>query len=250
MTEAMKHIGLRLVVSITDQASAKRVNQLMNQARFSVRYRFWGEGTASNEMLDYLGLAKSEKVVLICTAPKSLAPKFLDILRRELSLEQPGHGMAFSIPISGASNPLARMVNTDMFAEKIEPTKLEKRVHEHVVKRVQTKMDKEVNQMSECVTHSLIMAAVNQGYSESVMEAATAAGARGGTVIHARRLGLEESMQLWGISLQEERELVAILVHKEDKMAIMKAIGETCGAHSPAKGLVFSMPVDGIQGID
>lgn len=46
--------------------------------------------------------------------------------------------------------------------------------------------------------HSLLMVTINQGYSEEVMVAATAAGAAGGTVVHARRLDSQETLKNGG----------------------------------------------------
>lgn len=232
MSENLKFEGLRLVVLIAEQLAANKADQLMQRAGFPVRYRFWAQGTASSELLDYMGLVKSEKVVLLCTAPKTLTPKLLDILRRDLDLEKPGHGMAFTIPLSGASNPLAQIMNKQVLTE------------------MQNKIENEVRHVMENTGYCLIMAAVSQGFSEDVMEAAKAVGARGGTVISGRRLGMEDSMQFWGISLQSERDIVAIVAPREQKLVIMKAIGEKCGINSEANGLIFSMPVDGIEGIN
>ena len=94
------------------------------------------------------------------------------------------------------------------------------------------------------------MAFVNQGYSEEVMAAAKPAGAGGGTVFHSRRVGSDETQQLWGITIQEEREVVLILASQENKLAIMQAITEKCGIKSEANGFVISMPVDGVVGIN
>ena len=98
--------------------------------------------------------------------------------------------------------------------------------------------------------YSLIMAIVNQGFSEEVMNAARPKGASGGTVFHSRRIGNEEAMKFWKISVQEEREVVLILAQKEDKLAIMQEIGKQCGMNSKAQGIVMSLPVDGIAGLD
>ena len=100
------------------------------------------------------------------------------------------------------------------------------------------------------VRHSLIAAVVNQGYSEAVMDAARKAGAGGGTVVHSRRLGDTEAMSFWGLSIQEEKEIVFIVAGKEHKLKIMQAIGEKCGVHSEAKGLVVSLPIDNVIGIE
>jgi hypothetical protein len=54
---------------------------------------------------------------------------------------------------------------------------------------------------------------------------------------------------MWGLGLQEEKELVLILAETEDKLAIMRAVSESCGMHSEAKGLVVSLPVDSVMGV-
>ena len=96
--------------------------------------------------------------------------------------------------------------------------------------------------------HVLVAAVVNRGFSADVMEAANSVGAKGGTIVHSRRMGNEETTAFWGLSVQEEKEIVMILTETENKVAIMKAIGEKCGMHSEAKGIVMSMPVDSVTG--
>ena len=75
-------------------------------------------------------------------------------------------------------------------------------------------------------------------------------GASGVTVLHSRRIGSEESMKLWGISVQQEREIILIIARKEDKRAIMQVIGKQFGMQSEANGIVLSLPVDGITGLN
>ncbi|MCD8155067.1 MAG: P-II family nitrogen regulator [Clostridiales bacterium] len=99
-------------------------------------------------------------------------------------------------------------------------------------------------------TYALIMAIVDRGYSEAVMEAARPKGATGGTVINSRRVGTEEAMRFWGISVQPERELVLILADRSEKKNIMKAIAESCGMRQEAHGVVMSLPVDSVVGLD
>ena len=97
---------------------------------------------------------------------------------------------------------------------------------------------------------SLITAIVNQGYSDDVMNAARSAGARGGTVIHSRRIAEEIATERMGLGVQEERELILIAAPDEDKVKIMQAIGEACGIHTEAKGMVLSLPIDGAVGLN
>ena len=81
------------------------------------------------------------------------------------------------------------------------------------------------------------------------MDAARAAGARGGTLMHSRSIGSEEATNVWGLGVHEEKELVLILADHEMKVGIMRAISERCGMHSEAEGLVLSLPIDSVMGI-
>ena len=57
-------------------------------------------------------------------------------------------------------------------------------------------------------------------------------------------------MQKWGINAQAEKEVIYILAEQESKLPIMKAIAEKCGLRSEAQGLVISIPVDAVVGLD
>lgn len=61
--------------------------------------------------------------------------------------------------------------------------------------------------------------------------------------------GFSYSFHLFGISVQEEREIVLILAESEKKKDIMKAIVDKCGANTDADGMVVSIPVDSVEGI-
>mgnify|MGYP002571721174 FL=1 len=103
--------------------------------------------------------------------------------------------------------------------------------------------------MSE-YAYVMILTVVDQGFSEDVMSAARSAGATGGTVFNSRRLVNEETMKFWGMSVQQEREIVAIIADTENKVAIMQAISEHCGLRSEAHGIVLSLPVDRVMGLE
>ena len=100
--------------------------------------------------------------------------------------------------------------------------------------------------MSEYV---VIFSIVNEGFSDSVMSAARAAGARGGTVISARGTVNEQARALFDIEVSGEKEIVVILVKNELKDGILKAINQEVGLNKPGQGIVFSMPVDSVVGL-
>lgn len=218
------------MVIIIANKDAKNAETLLRGA--PLQYMCRGEGTASSEILDYLGIGSTGKTVILSMFPSHYIPEILERLSRELRFDKPGKGIAFTFPVSGASLFLMRLASDD--------------ARQAFMKH----MERNVSQMAEHATHSMIMAIINQGYSEEVMAAAKKAGAGGGTVLHARRLGAEDAMKRWGIAIQEEKELVLILAAREKKLAIMKAIGEECGLQSEAQGVTISIPVDAVVGFE
>lgn len=207
---------------LTDQAA-----EMFRKNNLPVQYRLNAEGTASSEIMDTLGLGSIDKGVLISTVPRSFGNTMLSMLHSQLRLDAVNSGIAFTLPLTGVSNLLLRMM--DHTAQ----------IHEN---------GKDDTVMSDN-QYVLITAIVNRGFSAEVMNAARAAGAGGGTVMHSRSISSEEATDFWGQSAQEEREFVLILAAHENKIKIMSAIGEQCGMHSEAKGLVMSLPIDSVMGL-
>jgi nitrogen regulatory protein PII len=98
--------------------------------------------------------------------------------------------------------------------------------------------------------YHLIITIVNSGFFDQVMEAAKKAGARGGTVVHARGLGSKEAKKYLGITIQPEKDLILILTPKEKKLAIMESIMHEVGLNTAGNGICFSLPVDSAMGIN
>ena len=98
--------------------------------------------------------------------------------------------------------------------------------------------------------YELVVVITNKAYVETVMDAAYAAGAGGGTVVHARgAASSEQADKFFGISLAPEREMIFIVLKSEIKNAVMKAISTTAGMQSAAKSVVFSIPVTSVAGL-
>ena len=95
--------------------------------------------------------------------------------------------------------------------------------------------------------YDLLLVIANQGYTGSIMDAARAAGAGGGTLIHAKGTGMEGAAAFLGVELVNEKELVLIVSRTSQKNTIMKAIME--GANPKAGAIVFSLPVTSVAGI-
>ena len=77
--------------------------------------------------------------------------------------------------------------------------------------------------------YSVIWVSAVSGCSDDVIDTARAAGAKGGTVLHGRRRSSEKAQQHLGLPMQEEQEFIMIVVEKEKKCTVMKALNEACG---------------------
>ena len=232
MTDSLKHSPLRLCVCIVNADKKKAVAELFSQAHIGMRFQFKAQGTASSDILDVLGIGETEKAVIMGLAPKNVTQRVFDVLKMELQLSKAGRGIAFTMPISGISNVMYKMLDPKVRQE------------------LQERLEREVKKMKTEAQHHMILSVVNLGYTEELMDAARDAGARGGTVIHARRLGDKDQLKFWGIALQEEREIVGILCPRCERKEIMKAISLKCGMNTPAQGVIFSLPVDEVAGIE
>jgi len=97
---------------------------------------------------------------------------------------------------------------------------------------------------------NIIVTVVTRGFADKVMESAKSAGAEGATIFNARGNGIHETDTILGVSIQPEKEVVLIVVRKNIRKKVMRAICVDCGLNEEGKGLCFSMPIDEIGGIN
>ena len=62
--------------------------------------------------------------------------------------------------------------------------------------------------------HEVIVVIVNEGHTDQVMEAAREAGAKGGTIVHARGTANKEMEKKYGIIITPSKEMIYILVNE------------------------------------
>ena len=97
--------------------------------------------------------------------------------------------------------------------------------------------------------HEVILAIVNGGYAEEVMDVAKEYGARGGTIINARGVAREETAAFFGFNLHQDKEVLMIVVEKSIRDAVLNGIYKAMGMSKKATGIVFSLPVSDGAGL-
>lgn len=95
----------------------------------------------------------------------------------------------------------------------------------------------------------MILCIVNAGFSETVMDAAKEAGARGGTVIRARGTANKDAEEIFQITVHSDKEIVMILVPVEIKDAVLSAVYRAA-AESETRCVAFSLPVNRTLGLE
>ena len=213
--------GAVLMITITDRIRGGEFASWFQAQGASLILGALGRGTATTEVLDYLGLEATEKVVLLLAAPRS--SRLVRKAARELWLDVPGRGILMTVPIASVGGARARDELLQWQAEEDD-------------------MEKEI-------THELIVVITNRGCTDQVMDAARSAGAAGGTTIQAKGTGTKLARKFLGVSLAAEKEMVFILTRIQDRTPIMKAVMAQAGMQTKAQSVAFSMPVTDLAGL-
>lgn len=216
---------LCLLNVIVRRDQSEYLSEFLEEHKIDTSLTMLCEGTASKSLLNLLGLERTEKVLSYTMTTFARAKKLMRALVSELGLDMPGGGVAFTVPVSS----LAGTSCLRYFTES------------------QDIILGEVNEMP--FAYELIIAIVNRGHVDEVMDAAREAGAMGGTVIHAKGTNPEGANRFFGMSIADEKEMIMILTAAVEKKTIMRAIMDKAGIQSPAHTVMFSLPVESVAGL-
>lgn len=97
---------------------------------------------------------------------------------------------------------------------------------------------------------SLLVAIVAEDIEEKAIEVARQAGAGGMTIVSARGTGAEEKKTFFGLTYQGSQTLVICILEKKLSLAVMKALTEDLELKEHSKGVVFTVPLEHLAGID
>ncbi len=217
---------LYMLVTITNRNLTRKFANYYKESGSDVSVITVGKGTAASEILDYFGLDGTEKSVMfqVVTGDKWKELKYG--LQKKMQIDIPGIGIAFLIPISsmGGKKALNYLISGQEFIKGEESSLRDTK-------------------------YELLVVIANQGYTELIMDAAREVHAAGGTVIHAKGTGTEHAEKFLGVTLVPEKEIVFIVVRKDQKNDIMRAIMDKAGLESKARSIVFSLPVTDTAGM-
>lgn len=214
---------MNYVISIINPDSLDRLSAICEELSLPLSVILHGHGTAVQSMLDLLGIESTEKRIVLSVASDEKTAALITAEKHHLHIGVPGHGIVIAVPVKSIGGGKAvAYLNGDNKLEKHAPT---------------------LN-----YAYELIVAIASEGSTDMVMNAARAAGARGGTVLHGKGTGAKDAPKFYNISIAEEKELVLIVAAADQKSEIMREILRKAGPSTPAGAIVFSLPTTEVAG--
>ncbi|MGI5920473.1 MAG: P-II family nitrogen regulator [Syntrophomonadaceae bacterium] len=180
---------------------------------------FLGKGTTNSHLLKILDLSDIRKEIVLFLAEKQIINKVLKELNQKYDFKKPNKGIAFTTSVN-------RIIGAHNCPSEVNESRGE-----------------------EDNMHNAIFVVVDRGKAEDVLEAAMAAGSRGGTIINARGSGIHENTKLFSMLIEPEKEIVLILTEKEFTEAIASSIRKHLDIDKPGKGIMFILDVNQTYGL-
>ncbi len=106
-----------VVVTIVERGKGSRVTEIFNEEGFYNNIICLGKGTATSEILDYLGLGETEKDVVISTVLQESHHDLLGKLEQKMNLNKPGNGIAFTVSIKSVGGQAALQFMCNLLGE-------------------------------------------------------------------------------------------------------------------------------------
>lgn len=178
------------------------------------------KGTIKNPLLNFLSLHDERKEIVFMGADNLTADRVLSELDRIYTFAKPNHGIVFT-------TATRRTVGTGLKRQLVQTEE----------------------QRSDKVVYQLIMTIVNRGKASQVIDAATEAGSKGGTIINARGSGIHEQAKLFNMDIEPEKEMVLILAKTDVVDAIVESIRIKLEIDKPGQGIIFIQDVYRTLGI-
>ena len=96
----------------------------------------------------------------------------------------------------------------------------------------------------------IIMAFVKPSITDKVVDAMKLAGATGATIIAARGTGLHEAKSFFGLTIEDQTEIIVFLVEEHVVESLMIVIQEAGEFDKPNTGIAFVLPIEHVAGLE
>lgn len=209
-----------LIYIIVNYGMGSRVLHKAKKYGISGGTVFLGRGTVNSSLLKFLSLYDERKEIVLMGTDKHTADRTLVELNKKFRFDKPNHGIVFT-------TSMWQVIGSRCCA--LEENEEERGVN---------------NSM-----YQIIITIVNRGKGEDVIEAAKAAGSKGGTIVNARGSGINETIKLFNMDIEPEKEMVMIISKKDITENIVSSIRERLEIDKPGNGVIFIQDIKRAYGI-
>lgn len=220
MSVNAKITDLERVCIIVNLGMGSKVMQAAKKCGISGGTVLLGNGTIKSRLLEFLALSDVRKEIVFMVGHKKTVDQALVQLDQKFKFQKPNHGIAFTTSV--------RYV---MGASSCK--------NDHI---------KEERGAIDIMYHAITVI-VEKGNAEHVIDAATEAGSKGGTIINARGSGIHETSKLFSMAIEPEKEVVMILSEKDSTEPIVSSIRKKLKIDEPGNGIIFIQDVNKTYGL-
>lgn len=222
----------KLIVTIVQKEKAKKVVQASQKAGARGGTTFIGRGLGRFDKMRFLGIPlEREREIIFTVVSEDILEAVLEAITTAVDLDKPRHGIGFVIDV-------AKIIGIHDLNDTEEVESENKEENQPIMAEEQKRR------------YDLIITIVNQGDSDTVVEASKRAGAEGGTILHGRGTGIHEQAKLFNILIEPEKEVVLTLIPKHLTNQVLEEIGKAVEINKPGKGIAFVLEVDRTVGIN
>jgi len=212
--------GFDLLYAIVDCGLGSRVMHIAMRCGVTGGTVLLGRGTAHNHLLEYLGLADARKEIVMMVSGRQTAKTAAQTVARELKFKKANHGIIFTVSVCNVTGTHTLVCgNTDEAGGE------------------------------NAAMYKLITVVVPKGDAEQVIDAAAAAGAKGGTIINARGSGVHETEKVFMMDIEPEKEIVIIIADSAGARALIDSIRQSLDLDSEGKGILFVQNIGEVYGM-
>ena len=220
MFNVTHNLNAELITVIVNQGWGSRILKSAKKSGAKGGTIILGKGTVRSKFFDFIGLNEVHKEVLYMIAEKNEAYRILAELNQEFEFAKRGHGIAYSTSVCqivGSKNVVC--ANLDEEGER------------------------------EQLNYQVITIIVDKGRAELAIEAAEAAGSKGGTILNARGAGIHEVSRVFAMDVEPEKEVVLILSESSSTDAIIESISRKLNIGERGNGIIFVQNANKTYGI-
>jgi len=212
--------GYNLICCVVNMGDASRVLKVAKKYGVKGGTISIGRGTISNRFMNFLAINEERKEIISMIVENELTGDVLKGIGADMHFEKPHHGIAFSYSVAefiGSKNIVTN------------------------IKAAGTDGGKSM--------YKVIFVIVDKGRAEEVVDAASKAGSRGGTIINARGAGIHEVQKLFSIEIEPEKEEVFIITKTENKDKIVDSVVKQLKIDEPGNGVLYVLDVNEVYGL-